>query len=102
MRRVVPTPISADPAVPDARALGVMVRAARSGSGMTLADAALNLGIAKQTLANLETGKSSVGLDTALRVAREFGVSVFAVPSSQRERVRRAIEAVQAAQRRDA
>lgn len=102
MRRVVPIPISSDPAVPDAKALGAMVRAARSGSGMTLADAALNLGIAKQTLANLETGKSSVGLDTALRVAREFGVSVFAVPSIQRERVRRAIEGVQAAHPGDA
>jgi hypothetical protein len=51
----------------------------------------MQLGIAKQTLANLET-KGTVGLETAVRAARELGVSIFAVPSSEREPVRRAIE----------
>ena len=51
----------------------------------------LLLGVARQTLTNLETAKSSVSLDTALRAAREFGVSILAVPGGQREGVRRAL-----------
>lgn len=58
---------------------------------MTLADAALTLGVSKQTLSDLETAKASVGLATALRVAKELGVAVFAVPSPEREAVRRLI-----------
>jgi DNA-binding XRE family transcriptional regulator len=58
---------------------------------MTLVDAALALGVAKQTLSDLETAKSSVGLATALHVAREMGVTLFAVPAAEREIVRRAI-----------
>ncbi len=63
---------------------------------MTLAEASLLLGVARQTLTNLETGKSSVSLDTALRAAREFGVSILAVPGGQREAVRRALTAITA------
>lgn len=58
---------------------------------MTLVDAALTLGVSKQTLTDLETAKASVGLATALRVAKELGVAVFAVPSPEREPVRRLI-----------
>jgi len=61
---------------------------------MTLSDAALVLGIARQTLTNLETGKASVSLDTALRAAHEFGVSVLAVPGGHRELVQRALALV--------
>lgn len=95
MRRVVAASPPADPAVVDAKAFGAMVRAARTHSGMTLEDAALSIGIAKQTLANLETGKSAVGLETALRAAHQFGVAIFAVPASQREPARNAIAAIQ-------
>lgn len=91
MRRVVPTPIPDDPLVADAHALGAAVRAARTASGMTLADAAMSVGISKQTLSDLETAKASVGLALALRVARELGVVVFAVPAAEREPVRKAI-----------
>jgi DNA-binding XRE family transcriptional regulator len=58
---------------------------------MTLLDAALTMGVSKQTLADLETAKASVGLATALKVAKELGVAVFAVPSTEREPVRRQI-----------
>lgn len=91
MKRVKPTAPPADLLVPDSKAFGASIRAARSATGMTLADAALLLGVARQTLTNLETGKSSVSLDTALRAAREFGVSLLAVPAGQREAVRRAL-----------
>lgn len=77
--------------VSDSKAFGASIRAARCAAHMTLADAALLLGIARQTLTNLETAKSSVSLDTAMRAAREFGVSILAVPGGQREGVRRAL-----------
>ncbi|MES2786556.1 MAG: helix-turn-helix transcriptional regulator [Pseudomonadota bacterium] len=80
-----------DLVVSDSKAFGASIRAARCAANMTLADAALLLGIARQTLTNLETAKSSVSLDTALRAAREFGVSILAVPGGQREGVRRAL-----------
>jgi transcriptional regulator with XRE-family HTH domain len=91
MRRVVPKPFPSDPWVKDASTFGAAVRAARTAAGMKLADAALTLGIAKQTLSDLETSRASVGLATALEAARQLGVAIFAVPSNQREPVRRLI-----------
>jgi transcriptional regulator with XRE-family HTH domain len=91
MKRVVATPFPSNPTIADPLALGTMIRAARTASGMTLADAALTVGVSKQTLSDLETAKASVGLAIALKVAKELGVAVFAVPAAQREMVRRAI-----------
>ncbi len=95
MKRVKPITPSPDLIVSDSKAFGASIRAARCAAQMTLADAALLLGVARQTLANLETAKSSVSLDTALRAAREFGVSILAVPGGQRESVRRALASLQ-------
>ena len=94
MRRVVPSPPPADPLVTDAATFGAMLRAARTKTGMTLVDAAMTLGLSKQTLGDLETAKASVGLVTALKAARELGVAIFAVPADERERVRRQIVAL--------
>lgn len=92
MRRVVPTPFPSDPLVLDAASFGAAVRAGRTNAGMTLAEAAVTVGVAKQTLSDLETAKGSVGVATALRIARELGVAIFAVPAAEREPVRRAIQ----------
>ncbi len=97
MRKIRPTQFPLDPLATDAATLGAAIRAARSAAGLTLVDAAISLGISKQTLSDLETGKTSVGLHTALRAARELGVAVFAVPAADREPVRRAIRALRAA-----
>lgn len=94
MKRVKAVTPPADLFVPDIKAFGASIRAARCVANMTLADAALLLGVARQTLTNLETAKSSVSLDTALRAAREFGVSILAVPGGQREGVRRALSSM--------
>ncbi len=91
MKRVKPLPPPADLFVADSKAFGASIRAARCAANMTLTEASLLLGVARQTLTNLETAKSSVSLDTALRAAREFGVSILAVPGGQREGVRRAL-----------
>jgi transcriptional regulator with XRE-family HTH domain len=91
MKRVKPLPPPADLLVADSQAFGASIRAARRAANMTLTEASLLLGVARQTLTNLETAKSGVSLDTALRAAREFGVSILAVPGGQREQVRRAL-----------
>lgn len=91
MRRIKQIPPPEESLVLDSKAFGASIRAARCAANMTLADAALLLGVARQTLANLETAKSSVSLETALRAAREFGVAILAVPGGQREAVRRAL-----------
>lgn len=98
MKRVKPTSPPAELLVADTQSFGASIRAARSAAGLTLADAALLLGVAKQTLANLETAKSSVSLETALRAAREFGVTILAVPGGQREVVRRQLATLKPAQ----
>lgn len=91
MRRVVPTPFPSDPLLKDAATFGASIRAARTAAGMTLADAAMTLGISKQTLSDLEKATASVGLSIALKVARDLGVAVFAAPAANREPVRRMI-----------
>lgn len=91
MKRVTPTPTPIDPMLPDALAFGTAIRAARTSAGLSLADAAVALGLAKQTLSDLETAKGSVGLPTALHVARELGVAIFGVPAAEREQLRRLI-----------
>jgi len=100
MKRVTPTATPIDPQLLDAPAFGAAIRAARTSAGLSLADAAVALGLAKQTLSDLETANGSVGLPTALHVARELGVAVFGVPASEREQLRRLI--AQSRQLRDA
>ena len=89
MKRVIATSFPSDPLVSDARVLGAAVRAARTGAGLTLEEAALSIGVAKQTLSDLEAGKESVGLGLVLRIVRELGVALFVAPAAQRERFRR-------------
>ena len=91
MRRVVPIQPSADPSVANPEAFGRALRVARTAAGMTLVDAAAVLEVSKQTLSDLERGRGTVGLGIALKAARDLGVSLFAVPSSDREPVRRTI-----------
>jgi transcriptional regulator with XRE-family HTH domain len=91
MRRVTPARHPSDPSIVDAMSFGAAVRAARTAAGVTLVDAATTLGVAKQTLSDLESGRGSVALSTALRLAHSLGVAVFAVPSIHREPVRRLI-----------
>lgn len=88
MRTVTPKPFPSDLELCSAKQLGIAVRAARTQAGLTLADAALTLGVAKQTLSNLELGKPSVGLGLALDIAAGLGVALFMVPASAREQTR--------------
>jgi DNA-binding XRE family transcriptional regulator len=92
MRRVKAIPFP-QPLVTDAIGFGLAVRAARTGTGMTLADAALSIGVARQTLQDLETGSGTVGIGLAMKIAHELGVSVFVVPSSERSPVTKVLGA---------
>ncbi|WP_374246749.1 helix-turn-helix domain-containing protein [Zoogloea sp.] len=89
MRRVTPKAFPDEPLLQDAAAVAEFIRAARTQGGLTLEEAALITGIAKSTMQKLETTPGSVGFATVLHVARELGVSLFAFPAEQRERVRR-------------
>jgi transcriptional regulator with XRE-family HTH domain len=89
MRRVVPTPFPADPAVVDPAAFGALIRAARTHSGISLSDAAARLGVSKQTMFDLEKATASVGLSIALRAARVLGLTMLALPSAEGEPARR-------------
>lgn len=86
MRKVVALPHPDSPFIDDCQAFGRFVRAARTQSGMTLEDAALAVGVAKQTLQDLETGKPGVGLGLALRIAQALGIAVFASPAQDKAR----------------
>lgn len=79
MRRVVPEPFP-DPMVRDAVAFGQAVRAARTSAGISLEAAAAALGVSKATLGDLEGGKGTVALGTAIRVARDLGAALFVAP----------------------
>lgn len=88
MRTVTPKPFPSDLELRTTKQLGIAVRAARTQAGLTLADAALTLGVAKQTLSDLELGKPSVGLGLALEMATGLGVALFMVPAGAREQTR--------------
>ena len=88
MRTVTQKPFPTNLELRSSKQLGVAVRAARTQTGLTLADAAMTLGVAKQTLSDLELGKPSVGLGLALEIAAGLGVALFMVPASAREQTR--------------
>lgn len=91
MKRVKPTPAPTDPWIKDPIAFGQAIRAARTGAGMTLVEAAATMGVSKQTLSDLEKATGSVGLATALRIARELGVGIFAVQPAYRTTARQSL-----------
>lgn len=88
MRRVITTQFPTDPVVDNAGVLGVAIRAARTSANMTLQDAAAFVGVAKQTLSDLERGKPSVSLGLALKIAEGLGVTLLVVPAAHRTRAR--------------
>ena len=96
VRRVVPQPFPEDPVVGSIADFGAAVRAARTSCGLTLEQAAMTIGVAKQTLQDLERGTASVRLELALRIARELGVAVFATPATEREQAARLLRSLRA------
>ena len=91
MKRVMPSPFPSAPFVSDAAILGKAVRARRTQAGLSIEEAALSIGVAKQTLADLEAGKPSVKIGNALKIAHELGVLVVVAQNHDRDRIARAL-----------
>jgi DNA-binding XRE family transcriptional regulator len=87
MKRVVKTAFPGNPQVLSPETLGTAIRACRTEQGLTIEQAALTIGVAKQTLSDIEAGKPTVGLGIALRVAAELGVSVFVARTRDLHRI---------------
>jgi DNA-binding XRE family transcriptional regulator len=77
MKRVKKTPFPSIPILQDAEVLGAAVRACRTEAGMTIDEAAMSLGVAKQTLHDLEMGKPTVGLGLVLKITQGLGLSLI-------------------------
>lgn len=93
MRRVVREPFP-DPMVRDAIAFGQAIRAARTAASISLETAAEALGISKATMSDLESGRGTVALGTALRAAQDLGVACFATPLASQLEASRALQDV--------
>lgn len=91
MKRVVKVPFPSDPLIAAPRTLGTAIRAMRTEQGLTIEEAAMTIGIAKQTLSDIEAGKPTVGLGIVLKVAGELGVSLFVAPTRDRDRIQNLI-----------
>jgi len=64
--------------------LGHAIRAVRKTSGVRLDDLSGIIGVSKQTTANLEYGKDTVSLGTALRHLQELGITLYVdIPSPE-------------------
>lgn len=60
--------------------LGACIRAKRSQSNLRLSDAAALCGVAKQTLANIESGHTTTQLNTILQVCASLGIALYIKP----------------------
>lgn len=77
MKKVTKTIFPYSPHIADVETLGHFIRAQRTTEGLTIEQAALSIGIAKQTLADLEKGKPTVGIGIVLRIAADLGLGLF-------------------------
>lgn len=93
MKTIKRTAFPANPDLATVQDLGAAVRAARTHSGLTLEHAAVALGVAKQTLQDLEQGRGTVNVGFAIRAARELGLTLFVARTADKERIRRTIAA---------
>lgn len=96
MRKVVAANFP-DPLIRDPESFGQAVRAARTAAGISLESAAQALNVSKATLGALEGGKGTVALGTALRVARDLGVTVLAAPMAVQFEAATALQALRQA-----
>jgi len=69
--------------------IGGKIRQERKRAGLTLVETAQALGIAKQTLSDLETARKPVGLLITLMVCRQMGIVLLPIPMGQLQRVQK-------------
>jgi transcriptional regulator with XRE-family HTH domain len=81
-RKITPLPLPASPVVDSVEAFGAFVRSLRTQQQLRIDDAAALCSVSVQLLSDLENGNRSVGLDKALAVAQQLGLTLLAVPKS--------------------
>lgn len=91
-RKITPLPLPASPVVDSVEAFGAFVRSLRTQQQLRIDDAAALCGVSVQLLSDLENGSRSVGLDKALAVAQQLGLTLLAVPKSAQPKAIAAIK----------
>jgi transcriptional regulator with XRE-family HTH domain len=82
-RTITQYPFPESPVVDSIYAFGAFIRSLRTQQQFRIDDAAALCGVSVQLLSDLENGKRSVGLDKALAIAQQMGLSLLAVPKSE-------------------
>lgn len=82
-RTITQHPFPESPVVDSIDAFGACIRSLRTQQQLRIDDAAALCGVSVQLLSDLENGKRSVGLDKALAIAQQMGLSILAVPKSE-------------------
>ena len=85
--KITPRPFPESPVVDSVEAFGAFVRSLRTQQQLLIDDAAALCGVSVQLLSDLENGNRSVGLNKALGVAQQLGLSLLAIPKSEQPRV---------------
>ncbi len=80
-------PFPESPIVDSVEAFGAFVRSLRTQQQLRIDDAAALCGVSVQLLSDLENGNRSVGLDKALGIAQQLGLSLLVIPKSEQPRV---------------
>lgn len=83
MRRIIAQPFPAS-LMTSTKSLGQAIRAARTQAGLGIREAASALGIAVQTLSDIEAGHAGVSVGNVMKAAVGLGVDLFAIPKAQR------------------
>jgi len=92
-RTITPTPLPDKATIDSVAEFGAYIRSLRTQQGLRIDDAAALCGVSVSLLSALENGTSrSVGLEKALSVARQLGLSLLAVPRSELPRVLKHLE----------
>ena len=82
-RTITPQPLPESLVVDSIEAFGAFIRSLRTQQQLRIDDAAALCGVSVQLLSDLENGKRSVGLDKALAIAQQMGLSLLAIPKSE-------------------
>ena len=84
MKRVLPQAFP-HPLVTGPSDIGRAIRAARTQAGLPLKDASLSLGMAVQTLVDIEAGAPGVSIGKLMEAAQGLGVEIFVIPRGCRD-----------------
>ncbi|MDH5376831.1 MAG: helix-turn-helix domain-containing protein [Gammaproteobacteria bacterium] len=82
-RKITEKALPESPVVDSLETFGAFIRSLRSRQQLRIDDAAALCGVSVQLLSDLENGKRSVGLDKALSIAQQMGLSLLAIPKSE-------------------